>query len=109
MSSISEACQDDIGFIPPIVPPPQSGIHWEYHPEIVSLRTTLPSLAAFPTTSWLPLSKIELIIDDVHGWGGPAAQEWELLAGAADPTDPGQVAPNDFDAVNNNKYWSQVT
>jgi len=32
-------------------------------------------------------------------------QEWELASGAADATDPGQVAPADFNVASNNKRW----
>jgi hypothetical protein len=36
-------------------------------------------------------------------------QSWELVAGAADATDPnGQVAPLDYNAGTNNKHWVKI-
>lgn len=38
--------------------------------------------------------------------GGPI-QSWVIESGTADPADPGQVAPLDFNAGTNNKHWEQ--
>ena len=78
-------------------------IVWQWHPEIVYLRTAsgTPALDGVTTASLLPGSKYELSI-------GGVGQEWELLSGTADPLDLGQVAPLDFVATTNAKYWSKV-
>jgi len=36
-------------------------------------------------------------------------QNWKLVVGAADPTDPnGQVVPLDYNAETNNKHWAKM-
>jgi hypothetical protein len=35
-------------------------------------------------------------------------QHFRLTVGAADSADPGQVAPDDFNATTNNRHWEQV-
>ena len=77
-------------------------IVWQWHPEIVSLRgMPTPSLEGVGTIALLPGSKYELSI-------GGVGQEWELLSGTADPLDLGQVAPLDYNATTNMKYWNKV-
>ena len=78
-------------------------IVWQWHPEIVYLRTAVgtPALDGVGTIALLVGSKYELNI-------GGVGQEWELLSGTADPTDLGQVAPLDYNATTNMKFWNKV-
>jgi len=79
-----------------------TGIAWQWHPEIVSLRgPALPSLAGLFTSGMNVGSKMELSISG-------AGKEYELIAGTADPLDPGHVVPNDYNLATNNKHWEQV-
>jgi hypothetical protein len=60
------------------------------------------SLDAVPTAAiYVPTNLIFIIIGGVIGM-------WELVTGAADPTDPGQVAPVDYNAGTNNVHWVKV-
>jgi len=38
----------------------------------------------------------------------PGTQEFELVTGAANPADPGQIAPFDYSLVSNNRHWQKV-
>jgi hypothetical protein len=37
-----------------------------------------------------------------------ASTQWQLLPGPADPADPGQVPPADYNSATNNRHWLQV-
>jgi len=96
VTTLTDTCKTD-GVYPPATPP--MGVAWQWHPEIVSLSgPSIPSLQGLGTVSMLVGSKVELVI-------GGVGQEWELASGAADATDPGQVAPADFNVASNNKRW----
>ncbi len=69
-----------------------------FRADIVGLIGTLPSLEAVQTVGIGLKSRITTTFDG-------RTRDWLLVTGAADPTDPGQVAPLDFDAVKNNVYW----
>lgn len=60
------------------------------------------SLDAVPTANVYVVSNLIFIII------GGAISMWELAANAADPTDPGQVAPVDYNAATNNVHWVKV-
>jgi hypothetical protein len=82
-------------------------VGWEYRTEIVSLRgPTEPSLAGLPTTSRTVGSLVQIILT-VAG-GEREASSWELRGGVADPADPGDVAPLDYNLATNNKHWVKV-
>lgn len=105
VTTLTDACESSGGWVFP-VPPSPSGIHWEYHPEIVSLRgPALPSLAGFPTFTWAVYSVIKIVIDPGTGFED---QEYRLRAGTSDELDPGQVQPNDYNANTNNKHWERI-
>ena len=100
-----------IFFIPPSVDDPTMpssplipGVSWEYHPEINYLKTAdgTPSLAGLSTVNRDYNSIVEVIIDLV-------AKKFLLVGGAADSLDPGQVAPDDYASVSNDKHWNQVS
>ena len=100
VTTLTDVCQKD-GLYPP--PVPTAGVLWEWRPEIVSLSGPgQPSLASLPTLGMAVGSKIEVVINGV-------GKEYELVAGAADPADPGHVSPIDTDLVSNNKHWQQVS
>ena len=89
------------------------GVIWEYHPEITALRAdvTLPAsavlLSQLTTTDKAVLSRVEIAIVPLGGTERQM-QIYQLESGPADATDPGDVAPLDYDAVSNNKHWERV-
>jgi hypothetical protein len=88
--------------IPGPPPPPPVQLDWSYQSTIVSLiGPAQPALNTVPTTTRSVLSLMEVVI-------GNQAQSFQLRAGTADPVDPGQVAPLDYDLAMNNKYWAKV-
>jgi hypothetical protein len=106
VTTLTDQCQFDGLYPPPAVPPSPS--MWEYHPEIVSLTTTVPALNGLATVSRLVGSMVEIVIATPPS-SIKASQRWQLVGGAADPTDPtGQVAPTDYNATTNNKHWVKV-
>jgi hypothetical protein len=57
----------------------------------------------------MPTSVVEIIIIPLAETIR-SRQTWELLDGPANPADPnGEVAPLDYDNVNNDKHWYRVT
>jgi hypothetical protein len=86
------------------ITPSEPGVTWEYHPEVDYIKTSdgTPSLSGLDTTMKQPLSMTEVVIDGVH-------MKFQLAEGAADSGDPGQVAPDDYASVSNDKHWNQVS
>jgi hypothetical protein len=99
-------------FIPPIITdepvtpssPLIPGVSWEYHPEIEYKKTSdgVPSVSGLSTTTRDFQSIAEVVIDGIH-------IIFQLVTGAADSGDPGQVAPDDYASVSNDKHWNQVS
>jgi hypothetical protein len=79
---------------------------WEFHPEISSLLGSPHTLEGLATRNWLPGSLVELVITLS---GVRSRQTWQLVTGPSDASDPGQVRPADYDSLNNDKHWVQVT
>jgi hypothetical protein len=73
-----------------------SQVAWWYRPEI----NTNAALAAWPTAGDAINSRIEVIYNT-------GLREYMLESSAADPADPGHVAPNDYDAITNNVHWER--
>src|SRR4029077_10499229 len=94
VTTISDRCETEWGYIPPAPVMPASEIGWEYHPEIVSLRGPEPSLAGLSTMARTVGSVVQIIL--TVDSGEREASNWELRGGAADPADPGDVAPVDY-------------
>jgi hypothetical protein len=97
---------DGVNFGGTVIPTaPTAGVIWQFHEEIVSLTGPEPSLAGLSTVTWAVGSLVEiiLIINESR-----QRQAWNLLPNAADPDDPGQVAPFDFNSSTNNKHWERV-
>ena len=84
---------------PPVPLPP--GATMIYLPQIVSLTSPEPSLKSYPTAN-LPVHTLVIITI------GNQEQTWRLDPGAADPTDPGQLAPLDYNPTTNSKFWRKV-
>jgi hypothetical protein len=98
-TTLSDQCETEWGFIPPAPVLGASALGWEYHPEIVSLLGAVNSLAALPTTARAVGSRVEIILT-VAG-GEREGSSWELRGGAADPADPGDVEPLDYNLATN--------
>jgi|SRR5215831_485971 len=78
-----------------------------YEPTIDSLRGTPNSLEAIATVGLVYDTLIEFALSD--GSGGLIGQAFSLQFGPANLGDPNnQVAPLDYDSVNNNKHWQRV-
>ncbi len=110
VSTLTEACQDELGFVYPIPPPPSPGgpCDTSYHSEIVAILTAdgTPSLQGLATVSLAitcTLITIVIVVD-----GSPESQQWRLDAGPADTNDAGQLAPADYSLTSNNKHWTKV-
>lgn len=103
VTTLTEECQDELGWVyPTAVAVPQ--IVWQYRPEISALLGTPHTLQALSTRLWLPGSRVEI---EIPVSGVRTIQTWVLIAGPADPDDPGEVSPSDHDATTNNKHWEQ--
>jgi len=87
--------------IPAVVP----GVIFNYN--IDGLRGTANPITAIPTAA---LATFVLLIAVITSGGIRSQSTWQLLGGAADPTDlNGQVAPADYNAVTNNRFWQRVS
>jgi hypothetical protein len=102
VTTLTEEC-DSGGYFPaPITFAPQA----EYGVGIVSIDGPAePALTSLNTTA-RPLHALITIVIDVAGT--PQEQSWRLDAGQADPADPGQAQPRDWNLVSNNKHWQRV-
>jgi hypothetical protein len=83
-------------------PPPTTDVSDYYKPGI----TDLAGLKAFPTVGNLTDSRMTCL----YGAGSNVSDSYAvylLRTGAADGGDPGQVAPDDYDAGTNNVHWEQ--
>lgn len=68
----------------------------------ISARTGVTtSVAIKPTTGLGTLSILRTAIDQ-------SEQVFQLTAGTADPLDPTQIQPLDYDPVTNARYWLQI-
>jgi hypothetical protein len=109
VTTLEEICETEVPGAPP-VPDAPTTVAWQYHPEINFLRTVegTPALAELVTAGKLgPGSKVEIVIAPSPGVT-KQAQEYQLKAGAADPLDPGQVVPADYNMATNNVHWERV-
>jgi hypothetical protein len=103
VTTLSDVCEQDY-VVPPT--PTRSQVVWEFHPEISSLLGSPHTLEGLATRNWLPGSLVELVITLS---GVRSRQTWQLVTGPSDASDPGQVRPADYDSLNNDKHWVQVT
>jgi hypothetical protein len=102
VTTLTDACDSDYGPVPPEM---ALGATFQYMPWIVSLTGPEPSLAGVPTNGLLETSAVLIII--VVG-GSRQDQTYQLRHGAADPADPGHVAPQDYSPTTNNKHWERT-
>ena len=106
MTTLSDACEDSLGWVYPPPAPAPSGVSYVYHPEVVSLRGPAQiALNALATVSLLGGSVVKIVIDPGTGYEN---QEYILRSGTADAGDPGEVAPLDF-STTNQKFWARIT
>lgn len=80
----------------PEIEVPHTDVSWWYRPDI----DTDTKLKAFPTLDNSINSRIDVIY--------PSGMRTYIIRPlAADPADPGHVAPNDYNATTNNIHWEQ--
>jgi hypothetical protein len=103
VTTLTDQCEWDVGYMPSPPPPPALG--WEYHPEIISLTGPEPSLQGLDAAGRAVASLVKIVLTP---GGSPQEQEYQLRGGAADPADPGHVAPHDYNLATNNKHWARV-
>jgi hypothetical protein len=73
-----------------------------YQADIVSLTgPAQPSLQAFPSLSYPIDTLIKITIDAQE-------QSWRIDPGPKDAADPGQISPDDYNVVSNNKHYTKV-
>ncbi len=108
MNELTDVCESNAGWIYWNPPPPVSACDTTFHYEIVAILTAdgTPSLEGLNTTSRAITCTLIRIVIEVDG--SDEAQSWQLDAGPADPDDPGDVEPADYDATNNDKHWTKV-
>src|SRR6516164_9535937 len=101
--------------MPPSIGTPPTPIAQTYRYDITCLRDniyTKPSLASVPTAG-LPLKTLFTIVIDTGAEtnapnGYSEEQNWWLVTGPANPANPGDVAPDDYNGTTNTKHWEQV-
>jgi len=105
-TTITDQCESAWGYLPPIPIPPPPKTVYEYFDTIISVLGPEPSLKSIPTLSRNinSIGKIVIVVG-----GSRQEQEYQLRPGQADPTDPGQVPPNDWDLATNNKHWERIS
>jgi hypothetical protein len=104
---LTDACEDDVGFVPPFPSTPPPIPTEEFHNTIVSVTGTPPSLDQLPTVSRQVGSIVKIIIIPT-GSTTYERQEWWLQPGAAQIGNPGEVNPLDRDSIANNKHWVRI-
>jgi hypothetical protein len=106
VTTISDQCETEWGYIPEVPIQPRPAVIWEYHPEIVSLAgPEEPSLKSLDTAARSVSSLVQIVLTI---GGSRQEQAYELRSGQADPDDPGMVQPHDWDLATNNKHWERV-
>ncbi len=84
-------------------PPPSTDVSYFWRPEIINLTL----LKAWPTLGNLVNSRM----DCMYGAGSNISNSFSvylLKRGAASGGDPGQVAPDDYNASTNDVHWLQI-
>jgi hypothetical protein len=102
-TTISDQCETEWGYIPPVPIPATPEVVWDYHQEIISETGPEPSVAGLPTLNRAPKSVIYCVSFPTQG------RSYRLEIGTADPADSGQIAPHDFHAVTNPRYWQRIS
>jgi len=89
-TTISDQCETEWGYIPPVPIGPAPAVIWEYHREIVSLTgPALPSLRSLDT---VPREVSSLVIIILTVGGSRQEQNYELRGGEAESHRPGPGA-----------------
>jgi hypothetical protein len=102
-TTISDQCETEWGYIPPlpVVPTPQ--VVWEYHEDIISETGPEPSVAGVTTLGKAPKSVIYAVSLPDQG------RSYRLEVGTKDPADPGQIEPHDYHPDTNPRYWQRIS
>jgi hypothetical protein len=101
-TTISDQCETEWGYIPPVPIPATPEVVWDYHPEIISETGPEPSVAGLPTVSKAPMSVIYCVSFPGQG------RSYRLQIGTKDPADPGQIQPFDYHPTTNPRYWQRI-
>lgn len=112
VTTLTEICETDPTYPPPPLPK-EPGLVWDGHPEIKKLRSSDPlpagpALSGLITKDTLAQGAVVQIVIEPEPGVSPQEQGYRLDPLAADPEDPGQVAPDDWDPAYNNVHWSRV-
>ena len=107
VTTLTETCTHD-GMYPTPAPGPAPFGMWEFHNEIVALKasTNSPSLDELVTVGRVVESVVEIVIP-VGPSNTKVRQTWQLIFGAANPSDPGAVSPLDYNS-SSPKQWVRV-
>lgn len=95
VTTLTDVCDDDSGFV---TPQPQGSAGLFYFPDVLSLKTTAPTLIG-KSSILFSVGAMAVI---------STGQHFRLDAGAADSSDPGQGQPGDYNATTHNVHWTQA-
>jgi hypothetical protein len=102
VTTISDQCETEWGYIPPVPIPATPEVVWDYHQEIISETGPEPSVAGLPTVNRAPKSVIYAVSLPTQG------RSYRLEIGTKDPADPGQIQPFDYHPTTNPRYWQRI-
>jgi len=100
-TTITDQCETEWGYLPPVPVEPSPSVIYEYHEEVVSELAPEPSVAGVPTLGKLPGSVI------VTSFGNQS-RSYKIMTGTKDPADPGQIEPHDYNAITNPRYYQRI-
>jgi hypothetical protein len=101
-TTLTDKCETEWGYLPPAPVQPTPAIVYEYHNEVVSETGPEPSVAGVPTANKLAGS---VIVTSFNNQG----RSYKIVVGTADPADPGQIEPHDYNATTNPRYWQRIS
>ena len=106
VTTLTDSCDDEGAITPTFT----LGVVSYYYANIVALKKTTASPALNEVvTTYLALRSIaKIVIDPYYPGQNYQSQEYRLMTGAADPDDPGQVQPLDYNSSFNNKHWEKI-
>lgn len=108
VTTLTDADEENLGWVYP-APPQHPAVAWMYRQDMVGTKASLgasPAIDEIVTRKLLVGSLLEVVLPIA---GVRTRRTYQLVQFAADPTDPGQIAPLDYDSTSNNKHWEQVT
>jgi hypothetical protein len=102
-TTLSDQCETEWGYIPPLPIPATPEIVWEYHDEVISETGPEPSVAGIVTLGKAPKSVIYAVSQPMQG------RSYRLEVGTKDSADPGQIEPHDYHPETNPRYWQRIS